>query len=112
MQGWVSSGGEDRPAPTGIFTMSGSLPIRLAMVLVPYNVGASSGFTMQALDASDGVWLCEITRRDGTIDRVAHRWEGTAPLKVADTEADADVLIVQQLPDGATRAAEFRITNR
>lgn len=112
VQGWISTGGEDIPAPVGIFTMSGRLPLRLALLMVPYNTGAESRYRRQALPAPDGVWACEITRPDGCVDLIGYRWHKTvenAAYSVQGTKTKADLLVIQRPPKKAERIIELQI---
>ncbi len=112
VQGWLSIGGEDVPSPVGIITRSGPLPLRLALLMVPYNTGTESRFRTRALPAPDEVWACEVARPDGRVDCIGYRWHRTAAnacYSIMGVATGADVLVLQKSPQGAERKSELQI---
>ena len=110
VQGWISVGGEDVPAPTGIFSLAAPLPVRMAVLMAPYNAGTHCGYATQRIEAPADVWACEVTREDGATDRIAYRWrlhEANRRYAIGGRETAADVLLIRRLPDGSERIAEI-----
>ncbi len=96
VQGWISADSEDIPAPCGIISKEGTLPLRLAYGVFPYNAGTRSGIGIEPIEMPEGLWAARLDYPDGKADTVVFRWPGVAreAYEVAGHRSRADVLVV------------------
>ncbi|MBE7464463.1 MAG: alginate lyase family protein [Planctomycetes bacterium] len=108
VQGWVSDGGEDVPAPVLSYTVKGAAPLRLATALVPYFEGLDAGLEVARLPKMPpGVLGIKLTFRDGHSDRIYLRQDPSARLPGQPVPLDADVRVERFDARGRKRAAAW-----
>ncbi len=111
VQGWISINSEDIPAPCGIISTQGTLPLRLAYGIFPYDIGTHSGIEIVPIPMPEGLWAARLIYPAGEEDIIVYRWPGVdrETYEAAGCESRADVLI---LPGGRTDKEQIYEINR
>ncbi len=78
VQGWVSMGAQDVPAPVAIFATEAELPIRTGYVIAPFPAGRPTAEISAQVDADSDGWRVRVERSAGT-DEIGMDWSGSGP---------------------------------
>lgn len=74
VQGWVSLGGQDVPAPVAIFGARGRLPLRTGYLLVPFGADRVTAGLSTRLSRRGERWTIDVALASGRRDRIVMDW--------------------------------------
>jgi hypothetical protein len=105
VQGWIADQGENLPAPCLILRTQATLPLRLALALVPYAAGVSAGVEARSVPCSAGALAVELRHRHGARDVFCVRGPGEGELAFDRFRTDGWLAVVRRDANGRVIAA-------
>ncbi len=106
VQGWVSIGRQDVPAPVAVYSRRSALPIRTGYLLMPFSADRVAAGVSARVTRRGDVWSVRLDHPDGRRDRITMDWSSPQGPELLGSRWAQDV-VTQQIRETSTLSSEL-----